>query len=231
MPMPEDIRTDQAAAVHRLVCERCCEELKGVSTSQRPLKDLGVSLLRLALKPPTHTYASPNLSKECLTSKRLADLLHATCMYNKNKCFPNSSWWWFENHSAEPQDVQEIIDKILEKLVEPWSTLITAVILLDRVNAVGAPLNRNNIVRLFGACLVVAIKLTKDVDILNSQLTFLFSCPIHVVHILEAQVLRVLEWKTFVSEATFAQYASAITWPLIRCEAPVISSCCNSLTS
>lgn len=204
---------------HSLVCKRgCCN--KGKIESQQTLLDPPVSLLSLAAKPTSFSYTSSRLNNKGFFSKRVADLLRAVCLYNTDRCYPNSSWWWFDN-KRDSEDVQEIIDIVLDKLLEPCNIVITAAVLLDRVNRAGAPLSRSNIVRVFSACLLLAIKLTEETNVRNSDLTLLFTCPMHVVHILEAQVLRIIDWRLLVTESTFAQYASAITWPLIRCQAPL----------
>lgn len=204
---------------HYLVCKRgCCNKGKILSKPQTPF-DPPVSLLSLAVKPTSYSYTSSHLANKDFLSKRVASLLRAVCIYNADRCYPNSSWWWFENNTREAQDVQEVIDKVLDKLLDPCNIVIAAAVLLDRVNWAGAPLRRSNIARVFSACLLLAIKLTEETTVRNSHLTFLFTCPIHVVHILEAQVLRIIDWRLLVTESTFAQYASAITWPLIQCRA------------
>lgn len=200
--------------------------LGGAATLPQPcvsFKYPSLSILWLGFTSPLSNLPQPIFWNGSLQTRRLADLIYIACLFNTNKDFPNSKWWWFESHKYEADLLQWTIDVVSEQFYEPWNILIAAVIILDRVIATGAPLTETNVVRLFGACLGVAIKLVLDTNVCNSELTTLLNCPTPIIHILEAEVLKVVNWEVFVSEANFAQYTKAITWPFITYQVPAVS--------
>lgn len=178
-----------------------------------------LSIAYLVTPPP------PNEGGSSYFSKRVACLLNTLCKVNSvctndNYVTPSIFFKTVEG----PGEVQQLVDKVEEREKDSAVILTTALILLDRVQQADTPVQRESVMRLFATCVLVAVKMHKEDRVRNYGFTWLFVNShkvakrtikpkrlMRIIRKLEVLLLEKLEWRTFITAATYRRYQDAIT--------------------
>lgn len=146
--------------------------------------------------------------------RRICFLLREVCehndqSHNRGKNCPNAS---IDGHRIE-----RILHRAMVAGLATQDTVIVALVLMDRVQKAGLPLDQLALKQLFPTCLIISAKYHSDITVWNAEFLFMFDgLNAEVVGALEVQILRLLDWKVHVSEDLFARYQHAVFAPLSR---------------
>lgn len=147
-----------------------------------------------------------------LFSGRVSFLLEAVC---RNNDLHTS----YEKESPFTEKDGQTFERLLGKAVAAelatQSVVIVALVLLDRVQSAGAPVNTLTVKRLFAICIILASKFVKDDHMWNKDFLFMFEgLDMESVNELENKVLILLDFGVYVSGELYKRYELAITKPL-----------------
>lgn len=88
-------------------------------------------------------------------------------------------------------------------------------VILDRVQKSGIVFRSSTAARLFGTCVLLAVKISDDKPVWNKDLQFILGrAATSDVLDMEMKVLDLLKWDLWIPTSTFVLYERAITTPM-----------------
>jgi len=148
----------------------------------------------------------------------ISEVLRSLCGGEDSVELGNGDWLMDFTSDSEPSfGLNSFISFLVKRAGCPFSALVVALIYLDRLkqNSPSTTLSMFTIHRLFLTALLLACKFLDDRGHENLFFARLVNCSIEEMNQLEMAMLAKLRFELFVSDKTFATYASCLVSDLL----------------